>query len=84
MGRGLPRGDYQQARIIRGRLELAATPGRSDSPTRHLRSVSGTVASGVRDNWEWVALEEGVCQVGAPYPSRGTRTIAAAVGLCLS
>lgn len=59
MGRGLPRGDYQQARIIRGRLELAATPGQSDSPTRHLRSVSGMVASGVRDNREWVALEEG-------------------------
>lgn len=45
--------EYQQARIVGGCLELAATPGLSDSPTGLLHSairpvVSGTVVSGVR------------------------------------
>lgn len=87
-GEGIHRGEYQRASIVRGHLELAATPGLSDSPTRHLSSpgkpaASGTVASGVTGNWEWGALEEGACQLGALHRSRGTQTIAAS-GSCVS
>lgn len=72
-GEGIHRGEYQRASIVRGHLELAATPGLSDSPTRHLSSpgkpaASGTVASGVTGNWEWGALEEGGVPAGGTAP----------------
>lgn len=89
MGRGLHRGEYQRASIIRGHLELAAIPGLSDSPTRHLSSpgkpaASGTVASGVTDNWEWGALEEGGMPAGGTAPIQRDPNHSGSWELCLS
>ena len=70
-------------------LELAAIPGLSDSPTRHLSSpgkpaASGTVASGVTDNWEWGALEEGGMPAGGTAPIQRDPNHSGSWELCLS